>query len=130
LLAVCLPERKKFYAIIEFMKLASHFVASHAVKLASGLEEMHAHDWQVVADFSDGGIAVAQLTELLATEAAALENSVLNDLEPLKKYHASAESVAKYLFDKIAARLGHRDVRIIRLEVEEEPGCRAAYRLE
>jgi 6-pyruvoyl-tetrahydropterin synthase len=130
LIEVCLPEGTSICVIIEDMKIKSQFFAAHAVTLPLGKEEMHSHNWQVLAEFSGINDSLPATEDIVSEETAKLENLVLNELEPLKPFHASAESVAKYLFDTIAEKLTDLDVKIIRLEVEEEPGYRAAYRVE
>lgn len=116
-----------YTAIVE-----STFHARHAVHYPDGsLEPLHAHDWIVRAVFrrpelDDRHMVVDFCTaqEALAAVTETLHRRNLNELAEFRERTPTAEVVARYIFDGLAARDLHA---LQRVEVTEAPGCAAAY---
>ena len=110
------------------------FWAWHQLKLPDGqTEPAHGHHWVVIADVSSDRLDTMGLVMDFRDLKAALDgivagfnNRQLDRLEPFSRNNPSAENVAKYIYEKLQARLG-LDVRLDSVRVCEESGCWAKY---
>ncbi len=114
--------------------VAGSFTASHALTYADGKkEDLHNHDWQLrvaveVEELDENGLAVdfidvkAKIGEI--TEE--LNNSQLEELNCFEGINATAENVAKYIYDKIEQWLETKAMLKF-VEVMEAKGCWAKY---
>ena len=110
------------------------FTASHQLNLAEGgLEELHEHRWIVEAAVSaaalnERGMAIDfhVIERLLMEQIAGYEGKCLENCEQFKKSGASAEAVAREIFDQLAARLP-ANRKLAWVEVTEAPNCRVRY---
>jgi 6-pyruvoyltetrahydropterin/6-carboxytetrahydropterin synthase len=116
------------------------FRAAHSLPLPTGqAEEMHEHDWSVTARFQSPTLddTMAVVIDFVAVDAALkaicgpLDGTSLNDLPDFADGKASAERVAQWLADRLAASLADvlRDEGpwLASLTVTEAPGCQATY---
>jgi len=104
------------------------FIASHAVELADGPEPVHSHEWNVRAEIRiDGRGDCESIDRALAEVLRPLDGAYLNDLRALTHPGASAEALARYLHEEIVARLPSPGCSLLRVDLEEEPGCWAGY---
>ncbi len=110
------------------------FKASHQLTLAGGeKEDLHDHNWLVRSAVSavvldESGLAIDFLDLKAKIEAITtpFEGAILDDLACFKSSNASAELVAKYIYDKLEPLLSPR-VTIKYIEVMEAAGCWAKY---
>ncbi len=109
------------------------FKASHQLTLAGEKEDLHEHNWlvrlSVSADALDeSGLAIDFLDLKAKVEAITnpFEGANLENLACFKGQNASAELVAKYIYDKLEPLLSPR-VTIEYIEVMEAAGCWAKY---
>jgi 6-pyruvoyltetrahydropterin/6-carboxytetrahydropterin synthase len=110
------------------------FVARHQLNLPDGsTERAHEHNWLITAELSRAKLSQAgfvmnfeDLKELLEEITAEFENKSLNEHNYFRQNNPSAEQVAKYIYDKLAAVLP-AEVKLEFIEVQEQPGCRAKY---
>lgn len=110
------------------------FCASHQLTFADGTREaLHTHPWGVVAavcaDKLNSEGLVMDFLELEKVLEAAVEPLGGKQLETVGCFsgrNASAEAVARYLFDAVAARIAP-PARLDYVEVTEAEGCRARY---
>ena len=108
------------------------FPAMHQLRLSDGgVEPLHGHDWRVRAHFGraklDGVGMVIDFEDARAKLEAVLEPlryTNLSDHDSFRDTNATAEMVARYIFDQLAAA-GLGCVR--RVEITESPGCVAIY---
>jgi len=105
--------------------LVERFRASHALTLESGPEPVHAHAWKLRAEFRDATGEAARRAVAAALEP--LEGRFLNDLPQFAGTATSAEAVARHLHEALARSLPAAGARLLRVAVEEEPGCWASY---
>ncbi len=117
-----------------WISIDASFNASHQLAFADGTREpLHAHRWAVTAavcsDVLDEQGLVMDFLDLQRAVQAVLADFEAKQLENTPIFagrNASAEAVAKALYDRIApyipapARLGY-------IEVTEAAGCRARY---
>jgi 6-pyruvoyltetrahydropterin/6-carboxytetrahydropterin synthase len=110
------------------------FTAGHQLTIAQGQKEaLHCHDWivrtTVSADRLNSAGLVMDFSEL-KTKVEEVTNSLkgarLEELSWFKNINASAENVAKCIYEKIEPLLPSR-VQLRYVEVTEATGCRAKY---
>ncbi len=111
------------------------FTARHSLPLpGGGREEPHRHTWRVTATFrsdrltGDMGVVVDFLDVRRALERICneLNGADLNEVQAFSDGKPSAERVAEHIASAMA---GCDDIGrlLVRLEVTEAPGCRAAF---
>ena len=113
------------------------FNASHQLALPDGSKEpLHAHDWlvrtAVRAAKLDSMVLVMdfhKLEALVDAAVAPLAGRKLEQLDDFIEINASAEYVAKYIFEQIERELESR-VHLESVEVMETPGCWASYSMD
>lgn len=113
--------------------IARVFKAAHSLVLSGEAEPMHQHNWQVqvtvsAAELNSEGVVMdflvlERLLEQAIEPLTGAEN--LNQLE-LFAENPSAECVAAYFYRQLQKELS-KDVNLVRVMVEEAPGCRASY---
>ena len=114
--------------------LETGFKASHELTYAGGeKEELHFHDWQLrvaaqVEELDENGLAVdfVELKAEIDGITAVLDNSQLEDLGCFAGVNASAENVAKYIFDELKPQLPAK-ATLKYVEVMEAKGCWAKF---
>jgi len=118
-----------FTAIVE-----TQFRAAHGVRLPDGsLEPPHEHTWQVQAAVSSPDLDNCQMVmdfhELqaqLENITGSFENQSLEQVVPSAETGATAEIVAKMIFDRLVPVLP-AGKKLTWVEVTEAPGCRVRY---
>lgn len=116
------------------VKVQAHFQASHQLTLPDGSkEDLHSHDWAVLAEVGSkklNSMAIVmdfrQLKKILSDIVSQLEDKSLDTLDYFRQNIASAELIARYIYEHLEANLPD-DVRIICIEVAEEQGFSAKY---
>lgn len=118
----------------------TRFRASHCLSFPDGSKEpLHRHKWGVTAEISgnklnemglliDFGLVKKALDEVVSV----FENGTLEAIAHFKRNNSSAENVAQYIFEQLAARLSRLVRRGGRVQLEsvmvcEEAGCSAKY---
>ena len=110
------------------------FTAGHQLTLASGEKEpLHSHDWlvrtAVLADSLDEMALAIDFNELKAgikSVTTGLQGARIEELACFQGTNASAENVAKYIYDKVEPLLPSH-VKLDYVEVMEAEGCWAKY---
>jgi len=116
------------------VSVETHFWASHQLTLSDGSKEpLHHHNWAVTADVSSDklnsmGLVMdfRRLAAMVDNVVAELDNVPLNRIDYFQRNSSSAESVAKYIYEKLRARLPE-GVKLEAVRVVEEPGCSAKF---
>ncbi|MGH9355608.1 MAG: 6-carboxytetrahydropterin synthase QueD, partial [Terriglobia bacterium] len=111
------------------------FSAGHALRHYKGkCENVHGHNYRVrvtVAgeNLDQAGLLVdfSDLKTDLRCIADCFDHQFLNDLEPFDKINPSAENLAKYFHDFIAARLQLRGIQLRSVTVWETDSSSATY---
>ena len=119
------------------VSVTGRFLAAHHLRLAGGVvEPPHAHKWRVTAAYrgpqlDENGLLVdfATIQAQLAAIVGALYDADLNALPAFAERPPSAESVAAYIAEQLAATAANGAV-LSCVEVEEAPGCVARWRPE
>jgi len=111
-----------------------HFWASHQLTLPDGSKEpVHQHNWSVAAEVSRSklnhmGLVMdfRQLKAMIYNIVNELDNMSLDKNDYFQKNSSSAESVARYVYEKLELRLP-KGVKLNHIRVIEEPGCVAKF---
>jgi 6-pyruvoyltetrahydropterin/6-carboxytetrahydropterin synthase len=116
------------------VSVEERFSASHQLRFSDGcMEPLHAHDWGVRVTVAgsrldeagflvDFGLLRGRLRERLA----GLVDQNLNTVSAFDGRNPSAENLAHYIAAHVEQELPS-GVRLLAVEVEEEPGCRARF---
>ena len=117
------------------IRVETRFHASHGLKLPNGSKEpSHDHDWRVTAEVGSQkldtmGIVISfqKLRAMMNETVSDFDNASLDSISYFKQNNPSAENVAKYIFEKLRAKLPD-GVNLRGVRVVEEPGCSAEFR--
>ncbi len=113
----------------------AQFNAMHALKLPDGtIEPLHGHDWRVWVTVGDSGLDesgfVADFEDVsrsLETVLSSLRYTQLDDHPWFAGFSPSTERVARVICDRLRETTKWAE-KLLMVEVEEAPGCRARYR--
>ena len=116
------------------VSVKTHFWASHQLTLPDGArEQRHQHNWIVTAEVSRGKLdKIGRVADFQLIKkgmkgiVAELDNRQLEMMEYFKKNNASAENVAKYIYEKLAKKLP-KELKLRYVRVEEQEGCAAKF---
>lgn len=116
------------------LSVETHFWASHQPALPDGSKErLHHHNWHVTAEVSSNeldevGIVMdfCRLRAMMDHIAACFDNSPLEKHGYFQQNNATAENVAKYVYEKLETGLP-KGVRLDCVRVVESPGCSARF---
>jgi 6-pyruvoyltetrahydropterin/6-carboxytetrahydropterin synthase len=114
--------------------IETRFQASHQLTFSNGSKEpLHTHPWRVVAGvcaetLNREGLVMdfLELGKVLESAIKPLAGKQLETLACFSGRNASAEAVARYVFDAVAPEIAP-PVRLDSIEVTEAEGCRARY---
>jgi 6-pyruvoyltetrahydropterin/6-carboxytetrahydropterin synthase len=117
------------------LTVKDHFDAAHALRGYEGeCRELHGHTWDVEVtvrgDVLDSvGIVYdfKQLKEDLAGVLREYDHAYLNDVPPFDTLNATAENLAREVFERLESVVG-AGVRLVEVAVWESPIARVAYR--
>jgi len=116
------------------VSVETHFWASHQSTLPDGSKELlHRHNWVVTADVGSSelnnmGLVMdfRRLKAMVDNIVAEFDNIQLEKLDYFQRNSSSAESVAKYIYEKLEPKLP-RDLKLNHIRVVEQPGCSAKF---
>ena len=113
------------------------FAAGHALRNYRGkCENVHGHNYRAEvtlrgAELDAIGLLVdfVELKRVVHAVLDRMDHQWLNDMPPFDELNPSAENMARYLYDEIAAGLGPRgDVRVASVKLWETDTSSATYR--
>ncbi len=116
------------------ISVETNFWASHQLVLLDGSKErVHHHNWLVSADVSSdklNSMAVVmdfqELKAMVDDIVSEFDNVALNEISYFRQNNPSAENVARYIYEKLRAKLP-KSVKLQNVRVVEEPGCAANF---
>lgn len=116
------------------VSVETYFWASHQLALAGGSKEpVHQHNWSVTAEVSRSELNLMglvmdfhRLKAMVDDIVAELDNILLDRIDYFQRNSSSAESVAKYIYEKLEPRLPE-GVKLNHIRVTEEQGCLAKF---
>jgi len=116
------------------ISIETNFRASHQLTLSEGRKEaLHKHDWQVRAEVCSDrvnnlGLVMDfhRLKRLVDDIVADFDSRQLDEFDYFQRNSSSAESVSKYIYEKLEGKLP-KGVRLKHVRVVEERGCSAKF---
>lgn len=111
------------------------FSAAHHLRDYDGpCEKVHGHNWLVKTivrceKLNEAGIGIdfRTLKTALGAILSELDHTYLNESLASTGLNPSSENIARYVYEKLQARIGNPNSRVARVEVYETPGNWAAY---
>jgi len=110
------------------------FSAAHALKIGGKCEDLHGHNFRVDVtvegrELSPEGLLVdfRDLKKWTAEALDELDHTFLNELPAFSGDCATSERVARYLFERIAARMRGHAARLAEVTVWESDSARVRY---
>lgn len=110
------------------------FSAAHALKIGGKCEDLHGHNFKVDVtvegrELSPEGLLVdfRDLKRWTAEALDELDHKFLNELPAFSGACATSERVARYLFERIAARMQGHSARLAEVTVWESDSARVRY---
>ena len=112
------------------VSIETHFLASHRLTLPDGRKEpLHRHNWTVSADVSSielnsSGLVIDfhQLKQMVDNIVSELDNIPLEEIDYFQQNNSSAETISKYIYEKLEPKLP-KAVILNHIRISEEPGC-------
>ena len=112
-----------------------HFDAAHFLRGYRGkCEAMHGHRFRVVAkvkadELDDIGLAYdfVELKKHLDDILVRFDHTCINDVPPFDKINASAENIARTIYQELEPKLASAPVSISAVDVWESPQSRVTY---
>ena len=116
------------------VSVETRFRASHRLTLPDGLKEpLHQHNWMVTADVSSDklnsmGLVMdfRRLKAMVDNIVAEFDNITMDRFDYFQRNSSSAETIAKYIYEKLEPKLP-KGVKLNHIRVVEEPGCSAKF---
>ena len=116
------------------VRVKSGFSAAHSLRHYKGkCEKLHGHNWVVevavispALDKHEMVIDFTVLKKALREILKEFDHAYLNELEPFKRANPSSERIAKFVFDRVGAKVPRAKVSKV-LVWETENSC-AEYR--
>ena len=116
------------------VEITTHFAASHQLHGYNGeCRALHGHTWKVQAEIITGtvdevGISFdfKELKDLTNKIISRFDHKHINDVEPFDKKNPTAEHLAKYIYDNLAAELP-QDIGMSRVTVWESEKYALTY---
>lgn len=117
------------------LKIHTHFAAAHnLINYQGDCENLHGHNWKVEVtvtarelDKAGLGIDFKILKRETKTVLDLLDHKYLNEIEPFVSNSPSSENIAKFLFEKLSARLNTDKVTVYKVNVWESEYACASY---
>ena len=111
-----------------------HFDAAHALRRYPGeCRDLHGHTWDVEAtvagtELDEIGIVYdfKQLKDDLTAVTEPLDHTYLNEVPPFDEMNATAENLARHVYDSLSERIPE-NVRVCEVGVWESPVARITY---
>jgi 6-pyruvoyltetrahydropterin/6-carboxytetrahydropterin synthase len=117
------------------LTVKEHFDAAHSLRGYEGeCRELHGHTWEVEVtvrgdELDPVGIVYdfKQLREDLDSVLREYDHAYLNEVPPFDALNATAENLARVVFERLEAVVG-AGARLVEVAVWESPIARVAYR--
>jgi len=117
------------------VKINTKFSAAHRLRYYDGkYENLHGHNWGATVIVEAGeldamglGIDFVRLKKKVEDILSKLDYQNINEVPPFDKLNPSAENIARWLFQGLAADINSETTRVKRVEIREMDDCGAAY---
>ncbi len=118
------------------LTVREHFDAAHTLRGYEGeCSRLHGHTWDIEAtvageELDDVGLVYdfTRLKSDLRDVLSAFDHAFLDEVPPFDGINATAENLARVVFDRLEAAMGDSSARVVEVAVWESPVARVAYR--
>ena len=117
------------------VSIRKSFSAAHTLDIGGKCEDLHGHNFTVditvrSQDLDSEGLVMdfrvlKGWTDEILNE---LDHTYLNDLPPFKGLNPSSESVARFIYDRIAEKVQNKNIIVSKVTVWESNTAWATYR--
>jgi 6-pyruvoyl-tetrahydropterin synthase len=116
------------------VSVETSFQASHQLTLQDGSKEpVHRHNWLITAELSSDRLNSMgfvmdfhRLRAMVDNIVAEFDDTPLGSIDYFRQNGSSAETIAKYTYERLVSRLP-AGVQLEAVRVVEEPGCSAKF---
>ena len=117
------------------LTVVSTFSSAHNLRGYEGAcENLHGHNWKVEAVIASPGLDklgmvmdFKKLKESVGRILDSLDHRYLNEVPPFDRENATAENLARFIYQELSKALGKGDVSVLRVRVWESDTSAAAY---
>jgi len=117
------------------ISVRASFSSAHNLRSYKGkCERLHGHNWQVEVylrgeNLDEEGMLMdfKKLKMLLKQVLEELDHRYINEIPPFDKLNPTSENIAKYIYDKLSAKVDKEGVKLYRVDVWETESSRASY---
>ena len=120
------------------LTIHTHFAAAHNLRHYQGdCENLHGHNWKIeltvaARELDEAGLGIdfkilkRQSNEVLDL----LDHKYLNEIDPFRELSPSSENIARFLFERLGARLNSGNITVEKVTVWESDYACASYSLD
>jgi len=114
------------------LKILADFASAHTLRYYPGAcARMHGHNWKVETeviasrlDETGMGVDFKVIKQATRDIAGRLDHRYLNDLEPFTEINPTAENIAAYFYQELAAQLNNDHIKVHAVTLwETERAC-------
>jgi 6-pyruvoyltetrahydropterin/6-carboxytetrahydropterin synthase len=117
------------------LKIRTDFSAAHNLRDFRGkCESLHGHNWKVEvvvsgADLDRSGVVLdfAEIKASTREVIGEIDHCYLNELPFFTNHNPSSENIARYIFERLSARINDDRVRVSRVTAWESEDACATY---
>jgi len=117
------------------IKVITDFSSAHSLKNYPGdCSRFHGHNWDVEISIYSKilnkiGMAIdfREIKKKAKSITKRLDHRYLNDIKPFDKINPTAENIAKYIFEEVAALIDNNNVKIQQVTIWENKTSSATY---
>ncbi len=117
------------------LTILTDFASAHTLRGYPGAcSRMHGHNWKVEAEvearrLDDTGMAIdfRRIKDAAREIAGRLDHRYLNEIEPFTEINPTAENIAAWFFDELAAALNSEHVRVSAITLWETDRAKVRY---
>jgi len=117
------------------VKVLTDFAAAHNLFDFRGkCENLHGHNWKVEvvlrgSQLADNGILkdFGEIKQVVRETLEELDHKYLNQLPYFEKSNPSSENIARYIFERLSAKLNNGNCRLYKVSAWESADACATY---
>jgi len=117
------------------LTVIANFSSAHCIRGYEGAcENLHGHNWKVEATVASRELdRLGMVMDFKAIKAAVravvdrLDHRYLNEVKPFDGMNATAENIARYIFEELSASISVPGVTVASVRVWESDTAAAAY---
>ncbi len=117
------------------LTITANFSSAHCIRGYEGAcENLHGHNWKVEVTVASGTLdKLGMVMDFKAIKTKTrevvdrLDHRYLNEVAPFDQMNATAENIARHIFEELAASISAPGVKVAAVKVWESETAAAAY---